>query len=158
MAKRRKSGGRKSSRAVRRNPPKSLKGFTQPVMDALTGAVLAVVGMWGTKFVGKYVGDMVPQVSTDPETQKALGEFITGGAATLIAAFLAPPKIATGIGVGALTAPVITVVKMANISAINDNLSAYANRRRLAGYADPQFNPPLAGYPNDQRWAAIAGS
>lgn len=103
---------------------------------------LTVAGVWGAGFVGKYLGDMLPKISDDPDMQKAFGQAVTAAVATGIAAFTLPPKVVPYIGVGTFAAPVTTLVKMANIRVINEGLGAYARRAAMGAYVDPSLFVP----------------
>jgi hypothetical protein len=126
----------------------------KPIQDSVIGAMLALAGVIGAGYVGKFVGDMIPKVSDDPDTQKAAGQALVAAAATAVAAFTLPPKFVVPIGIGAWLAPATTIVKMANVGFINDGLGAYVQRqRRLAAYAQhfPALNAArdLGAYAQD---------
>lgn len=161
MAKRRKSGGkRKSSRGavsvtVRRNPPKSFSAALNPVMQAVVQSGLVLAGMWGAGYLGKFVGQMIPKISEDTQTQTAFGQALVAAAATVGAAFVLPAKYVVPIGAGTFVAPLKTVVNMANIGFINDGLSSYVQRQRLASYPQPRMLPAGVSEYVDPNQAAL---
>lgn len=143
-------------RSYRRNPGLSVKSVTGLVTHAAIGSVAVLAGKWGSGYLGKYVGNMIPTVSANTLIQQSFGQAIVATLVTIAAGKLAPAKYVPFIAGGAFMSPVESILRSFNIDFINQGLAAYPTLPRNGMAAYPQVGPGMGVYPQ-QRVARFAG-